>query len=533
MRSFTIKYKLSGLAIAYDDVVDVNFQVWGDEWQEPLGQLSALMLLPGDASGEQFFVWGHPVSVRGDTTKGAVDATLRAENIPAEQFVEMRVVFPRDLLTSTAGAQVRSGNALERIVAEERSDAREFEENQRKINDAKDHLGRTLLILFGLAVLPALAVIGGTWWFYGRERRTSYDREYEQEPPSDLEPALVPTLLRQSTNVGATEFTATLFDLIRRGRYKSTPVTTEKAIWGGLRKENVADLELSPGEELDLKPFERAVEEVADSVMGSGSQLLSNFRDEIAADRETNSKRFERFKSRVDDAVTDQKWLMRGGLLPLIVALVLFAVTGAIMFAVGVASYSPIAPTWANVVVIALSICLIFNAALLFVSMFFVRLWRRRSAAIEGEAERWEAFRRFLSDFPRLQDAPPASLELWERYLVYGIAFGIAERVLQARAAPDARGAARREHGLLDQPDRRPRLRPDRARDRRPLGRLRQRARPAVERLGRWRRRLLRRRWRWRRRWRRRRRLVATCAGGARRAPRFRPSRRSATRKRR
>jgi hypothetical protein len=46
-------------------------------------------------------------------------------------------------------------------------------------------------------------------------------------------------------------------------------------------------------------------------------------------------------------------------------------------------------------------------------------------------AERWEAFRRYLTDFPRLHEAPPATLELWERYLVYGIAFGIAERVLQ------------------------------------------------------------------------------------------------------
>ena len=96
-------------------------------------------------------------------------------------------------------------------------------------------------------MLPALAVVGGTYWFYGRERRTGYDREYEQEPPTDLEPALVPPLLRQSTSVGAAEFTATLFDLIRRGRYKATPVTTEKSIWGGLRKQDVADLELGPG----------------------------------------------------------------------------------------------------------------------------------------------------------------------------------------------------------------------------------------------------------------------------------------------
>ncbi len=61
-------------------------------------------------------------------------------------------------------------------------------------------------------------------------------------------------------------------------------------------------------------------------------------------------------------------------------------------------------------------------------------------AAAEVEAERWEAFRRYLTDFPRLQDAPPATLALWERLLVYGIAFGIAERVLQAAhlAMPEA-----------------------------------------------------------------------------------------------
>ena len=59
------------------------------------------------------------------------------------------------------------------------------------------------------------------------------------------------------------------------------------------------------------------------------------------------------------------------------------------------------------------------------------RAARRRRPKAEEEAERWDAFRRYLTDFPRLKEAPPATLELWERFLVYGIAFGIAERVLQ------------------------------------------------------------------------------------------------------
>ena len=47
---------------------------------------------------------------------------------------------------------------------------------------------------------------------YGRERKTAYDREYEQAPPTVTEPALVPPLLRQDKTPGSNEFTATLFD---------------------------------------------------------------------------------------------------------------------------------------------------------------------------------------------------------------------------------------------------------------------------------------------------------------------------------
>ena len=134
------------------------------------------------------------------------------------------------------------------------------------------------------------------------------------------------------------------------------------------------------------------------------------------------------------------------------------------------------------------------------------RLWRRRSRAGEVEAERWEAFRRYLTDFPRLQDAPPATLALWERLLVYGIAFGIAERVLQAAhmAMPEAMAQASSIYwisggGNLG-------IGTDVACDRRSRLGVRLRARPALVGLRRIRRRLLGRRWR-RRRWRGRRRV--------------------------
>ena len=35
-RTYTIRYRLRRVAVAYDDVVDVNLKVWGDEWKVPL-----------------------------------------------------------------------------------------------------------------------------------------------------------------------------------------------------------------------------------------------------------------------------------------------------------------------------------------------------------------------------------------------------------------------------------------------------------------------------------------------------------------
>src|SRR5262249_59058839 len=45
-RTFEIRYTLSGLAVAYDDVVDVNLNVWGDECKVGLPRLTATLAAP-------------------------------------------------------------------------------------------------------------------------------------------------------------------------------------------------------------------------------------------------------------------------------------------------------------------------------------------------------------------------------------------------------------------------------------------------------------------------------------------------------
>jgi uncharacterized membrane protein len=46
------------------------------------------------------------------------------------------------------------------------------------------------------------------------------------------------------------------------------------------------------------------------------------------------------------------------------------------------------------------------------------QLWVRRTQKGALLHARWRAFRRYLDDFSRMEEAPPASLALWEQFLV-------------------------------------------------------------------------------------------------------------------
>ena len=203
------------------------------------------------------------------------------------------------------------------------------------------------------------------------------------------------------------------------------------ALLGRLRHEDIADLELSRGENTDLATYE----EPGRQRDRRGSRDRPGAPFEVPANaswRLRNSERFKEFKKTVADAIKRRGWFLPAGLPTLPRAGGLPAAAGGIMLWVGAHRLQSFAPRWSDVLLIAFGICLLVSAAIVGVGLYKVRLWRRR---IGRRPDRGRA----LAGLPPLPDplpparhrASPAALELWERLLVYGIAFGIAERVLE------------------------------------------------------------------------------------------------------
>ena len=77
-RTYTIRYRFRGLAVAYDDVVDVNLKVWGSEWKTPLSRLTATMTVPGRAvPARSLLVFGAPEFVKGETVRSRARPAAR------------------------------------------------------------------------------------------------------------------------------------------------------------------------------------------------------------------------------------------------------------------------------------------------------------------------------------------------------------------------------------------------------------------------------------------------------------------------
>jgi uncharacterized membrane protein YgcG len=245
----------------------------------------------------------------------------------------------------------------------------------------------------------------------------------------------VPSLLAQKVVAGGDQLTATLFELVRRGRYKMTPVTREESSFAGLRHKEVDDVDLTVGDEtIELSPVEQPVAAIFDRLAQEGPAALSQVADTVKgmsqSEREWFHDRSEAFESAVGDQVRQRKFWVGRGMVVMGIAFAVFALSGALLLYIGIRGITDPPLVRQDLILTAVGAAMVLNAVVLLVLP--ASMWRRTRPDLQASAEAWEGFRRYLNDFPRLADKPADTLPLWESYLVYGIAFGIAERVLEA-----------------------------------------------------------------------------------------------------
>ncbi len=279
------------------------------------------------------------------------------------------------------------------------------------------------------AILPAglLLLTGsgamGAYRRYGREPQIE-TMKYPFEPPSSLPPAAVTSIMSQKANSATMgpAFHATIMDLMRRGY-------GEFASGGKRLKDFSIDLKLE-ADTSQLLPFEQSVLSYLKAAARPGApERLSGA--ELKAYSQSHASGFMAkwapgvrswLEATTGGKLTTEesrkaakKWGGRMFLALLVGIALAFFVTGP-------------ARVWVIVldVIIALSAITASNAII---------AWR---PDVAKEVYGWRGFKRTLTDFTRMKDAPPDFFKLWDVYYCYAAALGVAEQYLRTlgKAAP-------------------------------------------------------------------------------------------------
>ena len=401
-KEFIFRYNLTRGLTVYRDIAQLNRKMVGKEWQNSIGNISVTVNLPENVKKDDIYAFGHgPLTGNIEILDGkSVRYTLN--NYRPGEFLEVNLLFPKNILTSFNPLLMKNKSALKEILDMEGNLAKEA-------NDARKraiigfYLGRVVLVL-------AVA-----WWLFlvvfiylKNSKRYKVENEYGEyfrELPDDYSPSIAGTLVSRNLYPSGRELFAMLLDLVRKGHLKleegeKTTTLILQESGKPLSEEEKFILnwyirELGDGEKIVLESVEASIKG-----RGGAKEFNRNYerwRTIVYSDMlEKNLKMDKRDKFSTSLGIfTGIAYFIGGGMLVVYFQSELFI----LMILLG------------------------------FILLPYTFSRKRASLEKEKAISRWEAFKKFLVDYSNLEEAKLASIELWEHYFVYAVALGVAEKV--------------------------------------------------------------------------------------------------------
>ncbi|HET8984244.1 MAG TPA: DUF2207 domain-containing protein [Trueperaceae bacterium] len=410
-------YRLTGATEYYSDVAQFYWNMVQLDHPVILGYSLTVtapgpMEFPYDAYVHRYFNIEQPrVSLSGDRST----LTVEFERIPSGSGVEIRYLMDPSLFTQKSTAP-----GMERLLEDEAKVAG-IDEDRVAMARFRSH---PLWALLPLAVLTWLgSSVLRTYRRVGREPPVE-SMKYPFEPPTDRPPAAVTAMMMQSFNSAAMgpAFQATIMELARKGYGEFKPK--------GSKFEMQLNLQM-PVEHLN--PLEASILgylKNAAKTHRKGDPSFLEFTELKSYSQRYASSFMPKWSKYVRDWIEKE---LGGPLVDAASQKLANRWFGLSWVGVALAGGTAIfvsGPGRIAGIVVAIA-CFVLS----FVAAGSIPAWRPEVAR---EVYGWQGFKRTLSDYTRMKDAPLDFYKLWDKYYVYAAALGVAEQYLKAlrKAAP-------------------------------------------------------------------------------------------------
>jgi uncharacterized membrane protein len=424
-RTFDIHYVALCAVDVHPDTAHLLWQFVGRGWEKPTDLLRVRVHLPEAAKKEQrsgtcpgpsgevgqtrplrpgeVRAWGHGPLGGEVRIPDPQTVELIVRDLSPDTFVEGSIVFPIQVVPF---APQEFGRDLASIVAEEQI-LSNLANSQRRWHAIESGFAWTLFLLLPLFAV-AMVVIAR------RRDRVPGVPSHLTEPPESIHPVELAVLW--STTHGSlspkTAYRAQLLHLMQTGAIEALPVGPVS---------DPDDFQLRLVKQPD--DMDREFVEFLFAENGKGPILLEQVKARgTRRDRLTSwwSRVGEKTKSSVEKVVKGRTRAESSALFLASLGVGVYGYWRSIGFNEGPVLFDGFLGAWA--------------AGLIPLAVIAFLIGRRfipprLPAELREQLARWAAFRRYLTTFSTFEDAPAAAVTIWEHYLVYATALGVADEV--------------------------------------------------------------------------------------------------------
>lgn len=419
-RTFEMNYTIVDAVKNYADCSEFYWQFIGTDSAIPARKVTGTITLPTNVANlDEFRIWAHG-PLNGNMNKiSNTKASFEIENLATHTMLEVRIVTPTYVFANNYN--LSSQNKLNQILTQEQTWANEAN-RKREALATRQKIMKILTICFFaftniVGIILALVLI---------KKIKTYKVELQKAP--NFKPTMPSQYFRDIPNEDSTPsqaaflyyfknsnfsmhtsnvFSATMLDLCMK-KYLSFEVLGEKKNEVKVTLTPNMDTSLLPKDELEIYQILEKVNSSKEFTMKDFEKYCQNHSSTFLAKYnsiETYAKKQAELQGNYDNSLYKQysNWVAKG---------------------VGFVFLSIVSIPFMLVNIIPSIICTVYC---------FKISGRYHTLTQKGvdEKEAWIGLKNYMQDFSMMKEKEVPELVLWEKYLVYATAFGIADRVLQ------------------------------------------------------------------------------------------------------
>ena len=431
-KKYQISYTVEDAIAKYNDYAELYWQFVGSDFEINADKITGTITLPSQApSKDEIKVWGHTEDLNGEIYVTDLDKiSFELDGFNSGRYVEIRTLFPTSMIVSTS--RTHDADILEYVIDEETEWANEANARRAR-RDATNFLITLVVVIVCvlLSVFSILRAIKQANKFKGKTKyKPTQELEYYRDLPRENATPAQSLYVYFETKSGIADndigkvVSATLLNLNLK-KHIEFQVEKEK------NKEKIT-MKILNADTKDLSADEKVVFEFLQKACKDNNEITvkefekyikrTSTTDILALKTNINGQtKRELIKQQIYDAEQEKVYKDQSSQTTIYALIIFFAI-----FAI--AFTSEFLNVFGYIGIFGLIVCQVIAIVINSRTLKKINVYTQKGI---DEKEMWRGLKKYMEDFSMLDKREVPEIAIWEHFLVFATAFGIADKVLK------------------------------------------------------------------------------------------------------